>query len=68
MKKWNKTETEQYPGEHRRTPGEQTFASIPVPPCDGTNTSAAQQLTHAQQELSLQQKIRELAKHYQSRR
>jgi hypothetical protein len=33
-----------------------------VPPCDGTNTSAAQQLIHAQQELSLQQKIRELAK------
>jgi hypothetical protein len=51
-----------------RTPGEQTFPSITVPPCDGTNTSAAQQMQHAQQELSLQQKIRELAKHYQSRR
>ena len=56
------------PREHRRTPGEQTFPFITVPPCDGTNTSAAQQLIHAQQELSLQQKIRELAKHYQSRR
>jgi hypothetical protein len=51
-----------------RTPGEQIFASITVPPCNGSNTSAAQQLNHAQQELSLQQKIRELAKHYQSRR
>jgi hypothetical protein len=50
------------------SPGEQTFASITVPPRDGTNTSAAQQLIHAQQELSLQQKLRDLARHYQSRR
>ena len=38
------------PGEHRRTPGD-ALPSITVPPCDGTNTSAAQQLIHAQQEL-----------------
>lgn len=49
------------------TPGI-ALPSITVPPCDGTSTSAAQQMQHAQQELSLQQKIRELAKHYQSRR
>ena len=63
--RWGKTEPT--PGEHRRTSGD-ALPSITVPPCDGTNTSAAQQLIHAQQELSLQQKIRELAKHYQSRR
>jgi hypothetical protein len=49
------------------SPGEQTFPSVTVPPRDGTNTSAVQQLIHAQQELFLQQKIRELARHYQSR-
>jgi hypothetical protein len=50
------------------SPGEQTYPSVTVLPRDGTNTSAVQQMLHVQQELSLQQKIRELAKHYQSRR
>jgi hypothetical protein len=49
------------------SPSADALPSITVPPRDGTNTSAAQQLVHAQQELSLQQKIRELARHYQSR-